>query len=344
MERPLDPPPDSLVEDGRFRFGTYSGPIANVNPLDVSSRVPRAIRNLRLKEWQAFQLGNDEWFVLGAVYTTKVLALVQIVAVHKTSATAQRWEQKVAPTKVQIAQGLDGTQSRGSAKGFSISVANAMSLGSITVSASHLGSSSTPDMELSAVGQCAPGVAGHLAICHPFADNRALYSNKMMMPVSGTLRMATTEVTFDEASSFMIVDDHKGEYPTPMAYDWVTGVAREAGGRVVGFNLTDNQVLDPERFNENAVFIGDTVHRLPAVHVHRPDGEYGRWHVTDAHGQVDVGFTPSVRNEQRVGPRAYLAEYYGPFGWFDGKIVTASGETIVLDDYFGMGEKKRIRF
>ena len=33
--RPHDPPPAALVTDGGYLFGTYDGPIATINPLDV---------------------------------------------------------------------------------------------------------------------------------------------------------------------------------------------------------------------------------------------------------------------------------------------------------------------
>ena len=50
--------------DGRYRFGTYDGPIERINPLDVAgtgwrAALARAARNRRLKEWQAFQLGDQ---------------------------------------------------------------------------------------------------------------------------------------------------------------------------------------------------------------------------------------------------------------------------------------------
>jgi len=34
-------------------------------------------------------------------------------------------------------------------------------------------------------------------------------------------------------------------------------------------------------------------------------------------------FDASVPNEQHVGPRSVLADYYGPFGWFEGSIEPA---------------------
>jgi hypothetical protein len=141
----------------------------------------------------------------------------------------------------------------------------------------------------------------------------------------------------------MILDDHKGFYPSPMIYDWVTGASRADGGEVVGINLTANQVRDPGRYNENALFRGARVDRLPAVRFERPGGVHAPWRVTDAEGRVDVRFRPVVRNEVSVGPGGWLADYHGPFGWLTGYVVDDGGARVHLDGMFGMGEKKWIR-
>ncbi len=349
---PRDPAPPALVADGAYVFGTYDGPIATINPLDVvtaggvGGRLRRSARNLRLKEWEAFQLGDDEWFVLGAVYDTKSIALLQVLGVHKASGRIHRWESKVPTTSLSVARGLDGTRSHGRRGDFSISLGNEMGSGRLTVDASHpgcrCGSKELPPLELHGVGDCAPGRAGHLVICHPFSDDRALYSHKVMMPFAGSMRIGLDVVELAAERSFMILDDHHGDYPSPMRYDWVTGVRRNDEGLVEGFNLTDNQIRDPHVFNENAVWRGDEVFRLPAVHVERPKGPMGTWSVRDPSGAVDVRFTPTVRSEMHVGPRRSLAEYHAPYGWFEGRIHTDEVDLIV-DGIFGVGEQKLIR-
>jgi hypothetical protein len=110
---------------------------------------------------------------------------------------------------------------------------------------------------------------------------------------------------------------------------------------VEGFNLTRNQILDPERNNENALWIGSEVHRLPPITIDRPSGPWGTWHAHDVDGAVDVRYTPTVRNTMHVGPRHALAEYYAPFGWAEGTIE-AEHATLAVDGLFGMGEQKRI--
>ncbi len=63
---------------------------------------------------------------------------------------------------------------------------NEMGAGLIAVDASHPGRRGLDPLELHGAGRCGDGEAGHLVICHPFADDRALYSHKTMMPFAGT--------------------------------------------------------------------------------------------------------------------------------------------------------------
>lgn len=353
-ERTRQPSPEALVADHRYLLGTYDRPIPTINPLDVVSdagvagRVKRAARNLRLKEWEAFQLGNDEWFVLGAVYNAKSLGLLQVIAVHKQSGLLHRWQSQIPAFKLDVARGLDGTRSHGRSGDFSVAIGNEVTKGRLTVDASHPGSGggNLPALELHGVGRCDPDSAAHLVICHPFSENRALYSDKCMMPFAGSLRIGSDVIEFDESSSFMILDDHHGDYPSPMRYDWVTGIRRRSDSTLEGFNLTANQVTTPERFNENAVWIDNQIHLLPAVRFERPDGVDNAWRITDAAGgddpAVDVHFTPTVRSELHVGPRKLLAEYYAPYGWFRGRIRHGAG-VLDVDGMFGVGEQKLIR-
>lgn len=340
---PRTAPPAALVQDGRYRFGTYDGPVPVVNPLDVARRGPaRRVRDLRLKEWEAFQLGDDEWFVLGAVYNAKVLGLLQVLAVHKERGTITRWERKVPAGRLTVARGLDGTRSHGHAGGFHLSIGNELASGRLTIDASHPGRHGLPALELHGTGDADPALAAHLAICHPFGGDRALYSDKVMMPFAGDLRIGRNEVGLDPARGFLILDDHHGDYPSPMRYDWLTGVRRAPTGEVQGFNLTANQVRDPEVNNENAIWLGPTLHRLPDIVIDRPDGPHGRWHAHDRHGAVDVRFTPTVRSTMHVGPRKSLAEYYAPYGWFEGHLEAADAR-LDVDGFFGVGEQKLIR-
>ena len=61
--------------------------------------------------------------------------------------------------------------------------------------------------------------------------------------------------------------------------------------------------------------------------------------VTGATG--DITFTPTVRSTMHVGPGKVLAEYYAPYGWYEGAIE-AEHASLNVDGMFGVGEQKRI--
>jgi hypothetical protein len=351
--RQRNSPPTALIINGRHQFGTYDGPIVNLNPLDASTRLPAplrgaelALRNAGLKEWEAFQLGNEEWFLCGAVYDVKSIGLLQLIATHIPSGRIIRWLRRVPTWNLHVARGLHHTVTEGSARGFTVRFDNDIPGGSIFVSATHPGrdgSDPLPAMTFTATGECGPDQTAHLVICHPFTDSTALYSHKSMMPASARLQIGGEVVTFEPENSFLLLDDHKGQYPRPMRYDWVTGASRQAGGDLIGFNLTANQIRNPEQFNENAVFINNEAHLLGAVRFERPNGVRGLWKVRDNDGRVNVTFEPRVSSDIHVGPRHVLAEYYGPYGIFAGSIELADGRSISVDGFHGMGEQKLIR-
>lgn len=335
------------MSGGSFSWGTFDGAPGRLNLLDHwASPLARRWHATRLKEWQAFELFGETHFVLGAVYDAKLLGLVQIVVVDVATNTARRWERQVPSRRLSVAQGLRGTRSTGSGGPLQVAFDNDIDHGRLTITATSSADGESPPLELRVDGSCSAetGDGAHLMICHPFPHDMPLYSHKCVMALDATLRMGDDEVRFERDRSVLILDDHKGHYPSPMIYDWVTGARLDPGSRRVAFNLTDNQVNDHDRFNENALFLDGDVHLLGGVRFERPDGVHARWQVRDRDGRVEVDFEPTVRNEQHVGPRSLLADYYGPFGRCSGWIEADDGERVSVDGCFGMGEQKFIRF
>jgi hypothetical protein len=187
------------------------------------------------------------------------------------------------------------------------------------------------------------GLVEPIVVSIPLGENRAMYSHKCLMPMQGSLVIGGEEVVFSKKESFAIIDDHKGFYPYMMHYDWLTAAGYDTEGRLSGFNLTDNQSADPEKYNENCLWVDGRLFLLPPVKFDRPQGVDGEWRVRDLYGMVDLSFRPVSMGKIDMNLLAVKVSYFGPFGVCGGRIRDSLGREHSFDGYFGMGEKKFVR-
>lgn len=344
--RRFEPPPTTLVDEaGRVRFGTFSGPIPKVNLLDAkpwSWPVPRALRAFRLKEWQAVQLGNRRYFVLVALFNAKLLALAQIKIYDRERRRKFVFERKLPGWAFAAPDGLLDSQMRWSAGGATIAFRNRLADERVELELDVPASADMPALSGTLVADARGCDAQVVSI--PFADNRGMYSHKGCMVARGQLQLGEDSLEFGAEDSFLLIDDHKGYYPWVMRWDWVTGGGVDEGGRRIAFNLTRNASIDPDRYNENCLWIDGRAHLLPPVSfARRPELEPEVWEVRDAKGEVEVDFVIELDGHVRVNALIVESRYRGPFGSVRGSIRGPGGEAVVLDGMFGMGEDFYLR-
>lgn len=339
------PAPARLVDNGTIRFGVFDGPVDSPNLWDAHAPLgvplPRALQDLRLKEWQAMQLGNDRFFMVVAIFSAKTVALVQIKVFDRVAGRKHLFERKVAPWKARVARGLRGTRTEWSSRGATMSFTNDFDRGRIDFEVDIPPRGDSPRF----VGKitAATNKADSMVVSLPFGENRGMYSHKGCFPATGSLKVGEQCIDLREDNGFALLDDHKGYYPYVMRWDWLTAARFTAGSRVA-FNLTRNDNIAPERYNENALFIDGEIEHLPPVHFERHGegaGEY--WTVRDADGRVDVRF--DVVLDGRVSLNALIVEsrYRGPFGEVSGTITRADGTPVDLTGAFGMAEDFYLR-
>jgi hypothetical protein len=186
------------------------------------------------------------------------------------------------------------------------------------------------------------GLAEPIVVSIPFGVNRGVYSHKCLMPMQGSMTIGGEEVGFTRQESFAIIDDHKGYYPYVMKYDWVTAAGHDQG-KLTGFNLTDNQSIDPEKYNENCLWYDGKLQLLPPVRFERPAGVESDWLIRDKYGRVDLSFKPATMSKIDMNLLLIKVKYFGPFGYVSGFIKDMNGSKVIIDRYFGMGEQKYVR-
>jgi len=343
--REIFSPPLDLVTQGQIQFGCFSDFVKKVNYLDAKRPfgfpVPRYFKYLRLKKWQAAQLGNDDFFILIAIYNAKALSINQFILYDKKNDQLYKYERQVPFWQTKVSKNIQNGLSRYESKNFRIEILNRLGDKYINFKIHIKKQKALPDVEAEFKVNYNKGNYAPLVVSIPFGKNSGMYSYKNLERVKGKILLGEKEIHFNPENSFCIIDDHKGYYPYNMKYDWVTGTAF-IDGALNGFNLTDNQSINPELYNENAFWRSGKLYLLPPVKFHRTT-EHTEWHITDKYGMVDLKFTPVVENTLRFNLGIVKADYSGPFGSFKGFIKYAPGKKIEVNDFFGMGEKKFIR-
>jgi hypothetical protein len=338
--RRLEAAPATPVSDGTFNLGCFNTPFERVNMLDAQvGGIPlHATRWWKLREWQAFQIANQHYFVMVALYNAKRFGLVQFILHDRTTGEILRYEKQVSPFSIALPNNLWDGYAAYKSKHFTLTVHNCLREGKITIDVNIDNHFKLPALNGQFVAMHDPNQVTPNVVCLPFSSNTAMYSHKCLMPVNGQIYMNGKVIYFSAHHSGMIIDDHKGYYPSPTQYDWATAIGYDRQNNFIGFNLTHNQALNPDIYNENGLWYNHTLHTLPTVVFdRRPDDT---WHITDTQqaGIVDLWFTPTVHT--RFDKKILMIEsrYHAPYGYFDGHIMGNNGKKIVISRLFGMGE------
>jgi hypothetical protein len=330
----LAPPPRQLVDDRRQQLGRFSGAV-RANLLDAPYlHLPRPLRRLRLKEWQAVQLASPRVFVNVALFDAKLMQLMQVKVYDRERREKTVHEWKLRPGAFSLADQLfDSCNSYRDRRGSLAFTNRIASTIAIDIDQHDI----TGHIELATSRG-----ASHVASL-PFAGDVGMYSHKGMFPATGELRVGDTTFAFS-GDTLALLDDHKGYYPYVMRWDWVTSAVYQ-DGVARGFNLTRNQCRDPERYNENCAWIGETLGILPAIEVTREHERTPneRWTIRDRDGRVSLQFTPTVPGDVSVNAVIVHSKYRGPFGHFEGRLEPEGLPPIVVDGWFGMGEDFHLR-
>lgn len=337
---------DSLVDtEGRFQFGTYNKPVKRLNMIDAKKPLGfptgKHFKNLRIKEWEAFQGGNNDIFMLGAIYNIKTTALNQLSIYDKRINKLYNYRKICAPWKQVLSTSMYQSESKYISKDFSMTIYNNLDKGKIIIKAIIKGKKDLPDvkLEMTAFHTTEP-----IVICQPFDENRGLYSHKALMNMEGKLLLGEEIIEFSKESAFAIIDDHKGYYPFNVKYDWLTGYINNHERGLIGFNLTDNQIKDHEKFNENCLWINGEMQVLPPIKFKRLVKEDKKvWIIKDKYERVNIQFYPLTELNVKFNYGIIYSDYEGPMGKIAGYIKDKEDNKIMLDNFFGMGEKKRYR-
>ena len=244
---------------------------------------------------------------------------------------------------MQVPKGLYETKAGYRSKNFTILAEHDVENKKLSIAVEIKNFQDLPDVKAHFVGEHDTEKYQPTVVCLPFSPKRAMYSHKCLMPMYGQININNKCIDFDTASSHLIIDDHKGYYPFPTRYDWVTSFGYNEKKELFGLNLTDNQVVKQDLYNENCLWLDGKLHLLPPIKVKRKDGIKGDWLIKDKFDMVNLVFTPTVHTAVNINLLIFQSKYEGPYGWLNGYVRKADGEKVLVENMFAMGEDFYLR-
>jgi Protein of unknown function (DUF2804) len=333
------PDPNSLVENGVRRYGRFAERPVNVNPLDESGGLPRALRRLRLKEWAGFTLIHPDWYSSLIMQDTNYLASSEVYAYDRQRGTLHQHAANARGGSLALPAALLESRCAFKRRGYELEYGFSRSRGRhdirFNIAATRKSPAFVGELELDADGASPP-----LSVSSRLPGGR-MYTHKVIFPAEGTLRVGDEKVTFDRARDLAILDEHKSFFPYKTSWLWGT-FATHADAGLVGANFAARRETPGEQ-EESCIWTPGACEPLAEITFeHRAADPLAPWRVTSRDGRLDVTFEPDGRKQVRHQLGIFAIDYFQLFGRYRGT-VHGAGRTYPIDDAHGVCESMRAR-
>lgn len=345
--RSVPTPKDMVKADGKCIFGTFDREFETMELLRARkpTHMPQCLNKYKLTLWEATEVHLQNGVLLAVVCDMGIFGKTLNVFYDKRTKKVYTWDTNLKSSDTIIAPNLmNGNIAEGKTTVSHVKYVNRFEDGQCTLKGRHKNKEDSIEYDFTLTRLSKPSV-----VSIPFGKNRPLYSQKDFFKAEGSLTINGERMNCDE-DSVAIVDDHRGYYPRKAHYDWVTTMGcREINGekKFFAFNLTRNQSVDQERFNENLIWFKNETSLLPPVTFKRtPESkdfqDYAEWIIRDEHDMVNIKFKVYGMSPMILHAVVVNIDYYIVFGVLEGYVRDEEGNKYILDGMMGMGEDKTL--
>lgn len=339
------PSPKKLVESGQALWGTFDKPIENINLLDcikpAGKLIPHKKNKFKLSVWEAFEVNLDEGILLCAVYNVAFFGFSIFIFFDKRTQKIHKWFNPASVKDSVVAPNLINSRTHLEKKKSSLVIENKFQEGKATGKGKSHNSKGDIEFEFDLTRVSPPSIVNI-----PFDENRPLYSEKDMFKVEGYLILNDEKITAKPHNA-AIIDDHKGYYPFRAHYDWLTTMGTtiiDGEEKYFGFNLTRNQSIDQDNYNENLLWLEGKSYPLPPVYFHNGGNKKGsKWYIKDEFDMVNIVFEISDYFKIHVHLGLFDVNYNLPFGTITGYVSDHNGKKYIVDGMSALAEDKTTR-
>lgn len=309
---------DSVVERGVRHFGRFARTPRNANPAEEFRGPRRAFEDWRTKEWVGFTIAHAEMYSSTIVQDAKYLASGEMYVFDRATKSLSQWAGAMSPRRLALPRDILDSRVRfeDAKKGYRVGYdfgTDVIAI-EIDIAAQATGPRITGRLELDPAGASAP-----LVVSSRLPAGGRMYTNKIIYPASGSLRVGDREYVFDPARDTAILDEHKSHLPYRTTWVWGTFALPVEGG-YLGANFARRPHLAGEE-EESAIWTPDGVEPLADI-TFEPlgAGQLGPWRIRSADGRLDVTFTPEGRKNVDVNFIVAALRYFQMYGVYTGTV------------------------
>ena len=179
----------------------------------------------------------------------------------------------------------------------------------------------------------------------PIGRRRFYFNRKInCLPARGKVKYGELMDTLDPVSCLGSLDWGRGVWEYRSFWNWASSSGFLPDGRSVGLNLGCG-FGDLSQAGENALIIGNRIHKLVDVRFDYTPGDYMKpWKFTDAENRIDLVFTPFKERIATTNLGIITSEVHQMFGCYNGKIISDDGDTIQIKNLVGFAEEHNAKW
>ncbi|MDR2534532.1 MAG: DUF2804 domain-containing protein [Treponema sp.] len=337
----------SPIEQGKPLQGTWDTPFDKVDLMAVRRAFPipppRWTQECRIKEWQVFVMQDQRFFFEAVFGNIKYFRWAQVFFYNKETKEKLRFRKLIPFRGWQMPQSLSNALIDSRSHGFFFRIHNWLDADLIKVDLDIEAARTRPSFTAHLEYEAAKSSVTPMAVNLLFSQTQCMYAYKVVAPVRGDLVFAGDHIGLNPAQTVGFFGDFKGHYPYRMHSVWCTGLGFDEENRRYGFSVAENQTKETFKNNENALWVDGKMTPLPPVHITIPQGIESDWVIQDMEGMVDLVFTPQEPMHSGFTLLIANGEYNTPLGYYNGAVLDAAGNAVLIHNHWGLGEQVNLR-
>ena len=131
-------------------MGTFNEVLRNVNLLEIDKplgmKLPRFLNNFRLKEWEAFQIADENWFICIAVSNIKIFGMAFVFLFNKKTQKTHFYSSRSVPSRFDVPSGLINSRCSHKSGNLEIEILNNLENDSVEITFNAGASGGSPDL------------------------------------------------------------------------------------------------------------------------------------------------------------------------------------------------------